>query len=54
MGTDHNITKIVIFILLWLAGVIAMIIAMSGFFKQSTSEPESHYGTEKPVVDEKD
>lgn len=54
MGFSHSITGIVILILLWVAGLIVMVIAMSYFFKQSTFESVSHYGTENPVVDEKD
>jgi hypothetical protein len=54
MGFSSNITEIVILILLWAAGIIVMIIVMSGFFKQSRFEPDSHYGTENPAADEKD
>jgi hypothetical protein len=54
MVTDHRIIEIVILILLWFVGLIAMIIAMNGFFKQSTFESESYYETEKPAVDDKD
>lgn len=48
MGLSHSISKIVILISLWTAGMIVMVILMRCFFKHSRSEHDSHYGTERP------
>jgi hypothetical protein len=52
MGTDHSISEIAIWILLWCIGMGLMLIVVRSFCKESRFESDSEFGTDNPVTEE--